>query len=119
MTQDTNPNRYTVTAPAAVRIIGRNLASMADQVRAIEPDEMSRPDLLGLLATIAAGLDLSAALLDHNADRLNAEAVARADMLDQAEPPVRPMSYPAGGGGGANEPNMLRDLAERGDGWES
>jgi hypothetical protein len=85
MTQDTNPTRYTVTAPAAVRLIGRNLASIADQVRAIEPDEMSRPELLELLAIIAAGIDLSAGLLDHNADRLNAEAVARADMLDLAE----------------------------------
>lgn len=84
-TPDTNPTRSTVTAPAAVRIIGRNLAEVAATLRDIEPDEMSRPDLLALLGVIAAGLELSAALLDHNADRLNAEAVARADMLDLAE----------------------------------
>lgn len=70
--------RATITAPAAVRIIGRNLGSIAEQVRSIEPDEMSRPELLSLLAVIASGLDLSGALLEANADRLNIEAAARA-----------------------------------------
>lgn len=72
------PDTTTVTAPAAVRIIGRNLGSIAEQIRDIEPDEMNRADLLSLLRVVASGLDLSGALLDSLADRLNAEAAERA-----------------------------------------
>lgn len=72
-TPDTTP------APTVARSIGRNLDGIAAILRDIEPAELGRVELLDLLGTLAASAQLSAALLDQLADRLNAEAIARCD----------------------------------------
>lgn len=64
--------------PTIARAIGRNLIEVADMLRDIEPEELTRPDLLSLLRTIAAGVELSGALLDHLADTMNRAEVERA-----------------------------------------
>ena len=66
-----------------VQILLRKV-ELAAMLRTIEPEELSRVELLSLLGIIAASAELSAALLDDLGDRGNREAIAVAGRLDLA-----------------------------------
>ena len=57
MATDTN------TSTNPTEIIARNLAGIADRLAGIEPDELSRPELLATLGAAAASVALSSAQL--------------------------------------------------------